>query len=144
MRLGCNPGLAGVKHLNRLEQVLARAEWDDPSIVEGLMRDADGHVVEGTMSNLFAVLDGVLLTPELSLCGVRGIMREIVLETAARCGLAPVERKIPTEALLRADEVFLTNSLIGVWPVRRFESEEFPVGDVTRRLMGALEETAGV
>ena len=65
-RLGASPGLVGLKHLNRLEQVMARAEWDDPSIAEGLMLDAAGHVIEGTMSNLFAVIGGRLVTPDLT------------------------------------------------------------------------------
>ena len=56
------PWLAGAKTLNRLENVLARAEWDDPAIAEGLLCDAAGRVVEGTMSNLFAVRAGVVAT----------------------------------------------------------------------------------
>ena len=53
--LGLNPSLAGIKHLNRLEQVMARFEWNDPAIQEGLMLDVNGHVIEGTMTNLFYV-----------------------------------------------------------------------------------------
>jgi 4-amino-4-deoxychorismate lyase len=83
-RLGQNPALAGIKHLNRLEQVIARGEWDDPGIREGLLLDGDERLVEGTMSNLFLVRDRVLMTPELVRCGVAGILRTVVMEQAAR------------------------------------------------------------
>jgi 4-amino-4-deoxychorismate lyase len=64
-----------MKHLNRLEQVLARAEWQD-DYAEGLMRDTKGLVIEGTMTNLFLVRDdGTLVTPDLSQSGVAGVMR---------------------------------------------------------------------
>ncbi len=86
-RLCQNPLLAGIKHLNRLEQVLARREWQDPQIAEGLLQDADGRLVEGTMSNLFLVRDQVLLTPDLRRCGVAGIMRSIILDLAERQSL---------------------------------------------------------
>ena len=81
-RLGIQPLLAGIKHLNRLEQILACAEWSDPAIREGIMLDANGQVIEGTMSNLFIVEDGVLYTPKLSLCGVSGVLRSVVLDVA--------------------------------------------------------------
>ncbi len=74
-RLGRNPGLAGIKHLNRLEQVLAQAEWRDPTIAEGLMLDTEGEVVAATSGNLFIVRDGMLSTPDLRYCGIRGVMR---------------------------------------------------------------------
>jgi 4-amino-4-deoxychorismate lyase len=138
-RLGINPALAGLKHLNRLEQVLARAEWRDPAIHEGLMCDTEGRVVEGTMSNVFAVRDGRLLTPELSRCGVAGIMREVVLELAAKNAIPVQECSLEVEYLMSSQEVFLTNSLIGIWPVRRLADCAFAVGPVTQRLAAALE-----
>jgi len=72
-RLAPQPLLAGLKHLNRLEQVLARAEWDDPTIAEGLLCDADGLVISATAANLFAVFGGVLATPAVDRCGVAGV-----------------------------------------------------------------------
>jgi len=81
-RLGRNPRLAGIKHLNRLEQILARREWHDRSIAEGLMLDTAGELVEGTTTNLFLVRKGRVQTPDLSQCGVAGIMREVVMEMA--------------------------------------------------------------
>ena len=136
--LGANPRLAGIKHLNRLEQVLARAEWSDPAIAEGLMRDGDGRVIEGVMSNLFVVRDGGLLTPTLDRCGVAGVVRGAVMKMAASLGITCVEGEVREETLNRADELFLTNSVIGIWPVARLGERRRPVGPVTRRLQGAL------
>ncbi len=119
LRLGCNPALAGLKHLNRLEQVLARGEWSDPGIAEGLMFDANGYLVEGTMSNVFVCADGEIRTPLLDGCGVAGIVRQRIIEQRAAAGAAVIERRMTLADLLAADAVFLTNSLIGLWPVRR-------------------------
>ncbi|MGH8615625.1 MAG: aminodeoxychorismate lyase [Gammaproteobacteria bacterium] len=117
-RLGLNPALAGIKHLNRLEQVLAQREWAKPDIAEGLMRDPEGNVIEGTMSNLFIVLDGRLMTPNLNRCGVAGIMRAFILATAQELGIEVVVAPLGVADLLRATEAFLCNSLIGLWPIR--------------------------
>ena len=117
-RLGHQPLLAGLKHLNRLEQVLARAEWNDLDIAEGLMLDLDGRVVEGTQTNLFVLQDGQLLTPALDRCGVAGVVRGLVLEAAWVLGFRVVEAALTPERLAAADALFLTSSLAGVWPVR--------------------------
>lgn len=138
-RLGSNPALAGMKHLNRLEQVLARAEWDNDAIVEGLMFDSDDNVIEGTMSNLFLISAGQLVTAELSACGVSGIMRAMIIECAESLGLHCAVRPISRAELLAADELLLCNSVIGIWPVRALESHEFVPGSVTRQLMQAVD-----
>lgn len=140
-RLGSNPGLAGIKHLNRLEQVMARREWDDPGLHEGLMRDTDGNVVEGTMTNLFVVVEGRLVTPGVSRCGVAGVMRAYIIELARRHGMAAAEETVSLETLNGADEVFVCNSLIGIWPVRRVGASTYGIGPTTRALM---EEVRGV
>jgi len=134
-RLGLNPALAGLKHLNRLEQVLARDEWSDPAIAEGLMLDANGHVIEGTMSNVFAVADGRLCTPRLDNAGVAGVMRQWILNRARELGIETAELTMTIETLEQSDEVFLCNSLIGIWPVARIADAAVEVGPVTRRLM---------
>jgi 4-amino-4-deoxychorismate lyase len=125
------PTLAGIKHLNRLEQVLARAEWSDPAIAEGLMLDQSSRLIEGTMSNVFLVRGGVVYTPRLHRCGVAGIVRELVLQRlAAEC--APVrEADLTLDDVSAADEVFLTNSLIGIWPVLKIDCLYKTRGDVT-------------
>jgi 4-amino-4-deoxychorismate lyase len=138
-RLGCNPALAGIKHLNRLEQVLARREWDDPGIREGLLLDHDGHLVEGTMSNLFLVRNGGLQTPELIRCGVAGVLRTVVMELAGARQMPVRVRALGLSDLWEADEVFLTSSVIGIWPVVTVDDHMFPRGDLTQRLQVMLD-----
>ncbi|HLD66141.1 MAG TPA: aminodeoxychorismate lyase [Pseudomonas sp.] len=133
-RLAEQPLLAGLKHLNRLEQVLARGEWQDAEHAEGLMRDSSGRVVEGVYSNLFLVKDGRLLTAELSRCGVAGVMRAELLAQAEQAGIPSSVRDLDYQELLDADEVFLCNSQYGVWPVRALEAHCWPVGPLTRKL----------
>lgn len=133
-RLATSPALAGIKHMNRLEQVLARAEWDDDAIQEGLMLDYQGYVIEGTMSNLFVVKDGALLTPELDGCGIKGILREMVIESAVAHNIGVSEKQLDQQSVLLADEMFVTNSVIGIWPVKQLDEQCFKVGRITRRM----------
>ena len=133
IRLGHNPLLAGIKHLNRLEQVLARQEWDDDGVVEGLLLDTDGSLVEGTMSNLFLVREGVLLTPDLQRCGVAGIMRSLVLGSADRLAVQTEVCRLDGKDLENAEEVFICNSLIGIWPVIAIDGRKYPKGTITSR-----------
>jgi len=137
-RLASQPRLAGIKHLNRLENVLARAEWDDPAIVEGLMCDEAGRVVEGVMTNLFCVTDGVLRTPDLSRCGVAGIIRDLVMEIAEEKGIACRQGDIPLKDALASDDLFLTNSVIGLWPIRAVADQSFAIGPITTKIRLAL------
>ncbi len=139
-RLARNPRLAGLKHLNRLEQVLARAELP-ADCAEGLMCDEHGCVIEGTMTNLFAVRNGVLYTPDLSQCGVEGVVRAEVLSHAVGLGLRTACVALTRAELERSEEIFLTNSLIGLWPVRRLEEREYPVGQTTRTIQNTLRAT---
>jgi 4-amino-4-deoxychorismate lyase len=125
LRLAWQPALAGVKHLNRLEQVLARREWDDPEVPEGLTFDGDGLAVCGTMSNLFVVEGDVLVTPELTRCGVAGVQRERVIEWARRSGRACVVEAVPAARLGAASALLLSNSVIGVWWVNRFDGRDY-------------------
>jgi 4-amino-4-deoxychorismate lyase len=143
-RMGCNPALAGMKHLNRLEQVLARAEWEDDGVAEGLMLDAHDNVVEGIMSNVFFVRDGVLSTPDLSQCGVAGVMRGVVLELAAHMGIPVHIDRFSLPQVWAADEVFLTNSLLDIWPVRRIGEHQFVPGPITQQMALHLREVARI
>ena len=136
IRLASQPRLAGLKHANRLEQVLARSEWSDPEVFEGLMCDADDHAISATAANLFAVLDGVLVTPALDRAGVAGVTRAEVLARRPRA----IVRELPRAELLRAKEVFLTSSLRGILPVRAIDTATFAVGPVTRELQSAWSE----
>ncbi|MDD4914203.1 MAG: aminodeoxychorismate lyase [Methylococcales bacterium] len=142
-RLAGNPALAGIKHLNRLEQILARAEWRDDDIQEGLMLDQHGFVVEGTMSNLFLVKDGVLYTPDLSQCGVAGIVREIVVRLALQNQIPLLVMAVDRHALFQADELFVCNSVIGIWPVRQLEQQQWRAGEVTQTLQKLFGELRG-
>jgi len=134
MRLGQNPALAGIKHMNRLEQVLAAQELTEPEIAEGLMLDGDGHVIEGTRTNVFFLSDGVLVTPALDKAGVAGILREVVLEEAKRLEYKVEIRPVRPEEAFAAQECFLTNSLIHLWPVRELEDRAYAIGACTRAL----------
>ena len=126
-RLGDQPLLAGMKHLNRLEQVLARSEWDDALWQEGLMTDQHGRVICATAANLFAVLAGRLVTPPVDRCGVAGVARAEVLGA----GDAHIEHLSPQQ-LVEADEVFLTSAVRGILPVRAFAGRTWQPGPVTR------------
>jgi 4-amino-4-deoxychorismate lyase len=135
LRLGASPALAGIKHLNRLEQVMARREWDDPDIAEGLLADARGRIVEGVVTNLFVVSGGRLLTPPIDTCGVAGVMREHILaDVVPRLGVPVVEAACERAVLGGAQEIFLCNAVVGVWPVRRIGARELQAGPVTRRV----------
>lgn len=139
-RLGRNPRLAGMKHLNRLEQVLAGAELREPAVDEGLMRSTDDRIVCATAANVFMVRNGDLLTPQISDCGVAGVMREVVLRIAATLGIQVAVGDYTLDDVARADECFLTNAVRGIRPVGRVEDvKSFAPGEVTNRLRDALE-----
>ena len=118
-RLPIQPMLAGFKHLNCLPQIIARSEWNNPAIAEGLMRDPDGYIIEGTMSNVFMRRGDNWMTPKLDRCGVSGIVRAAVIRLAAEEGITIRQLRIDRRALRAADEIFMTNSIIGIWPVRK-------------------------
>lgn len=122
MRAGWQPALAGIKHLNRLENVLARQEWSDPGILEGLLLDRDGNLVEGVMSNVMLWRNGRLQTPVLDGAGVAGIMRDVVQDAARELGWPVMEIRISLSDLFAAERVWLCNSLMGLLPVRRLEA----------------------
>jgi 4-amino-4-deoxychorismate lyase len=132
----------GLKHLGRLEQVLARREVDGRGLAEGLLLNAAGEVIEATASNVFAVIDGRLLTPPITGAGVRGVMRDHILELARALAIPVAERPLDPVALDGAEELFLTNSLIGLWPVRSLEGRRYECGAVGRRLLRSLVESA--
>ncbi len=117
LRLSEQPRLAGIKHLNRLENVLAASEWHDSEIAEGLLLDAAEQVIEGTRSNVFMLLQGVLVTPDLSRCGVAGVQRARILAWAAQQQIAVAVRSVSLAELQQATEVMLCNSVFGVWSV---------------------------
>lgn len=143
-RLSRNGLLAGIKHLNRLEQVLAQAEWNDPELAEGLMLDTEGELVSGTMTNVFLLLEGALVTPDLRYSGIRGVMRKNVLQFARAQNIPTEERAVWPQELLAAQEVFVTNVIRGVQPVVSLRSgagveRQWGVGAITNRLQAEFQ-----
>jgi len=119
-----NAQLAGLKHLNRLENVLARQEVSQGDVFEGLMSNHLGWIIEGTMSNAFFKIDGVWLTPKLNLSGVAGVARAWALDWFAKSGRPIIEADISQEAALTATNAFICNSQMGFIPVKRIEHSE--------------------
>lgn len=140
MRLAAQPRLAGIKHLNRLENVLARAEWNDPALPEGLMLDEEGNAIGGTMTNLFIAERGELATPDLSRCGVAGVTRERVQAAAARHGVACRVEHLKLERVLAAQELLLVNSVVGAWPVKALGGKSWQRGVCAARVQQWLDE----
>jgi 4-amino-4-deoxychorismate lyase len=138
-----NPRLAGIKHLSRIEQVLAADEVVAAGWFDGLMLDETGVVAEATRHNLFLVREGRLHTPVLADCGVSGIMRGLVLEAAAASGVAARETVLRSGDLAGAEEAFLTNAVRGLVPVRRLAGKVLAEPVMPGRLAPALR-AAGV
>mgnify|MGYP003112801529 FL=1 len=140
-KLAISPSLAGMKHLNRLEQVLARAEWGD-EYPEGLLLDQQGLVVEGVSSNLFCFRDDQWFTPILADCGVAGVMREYLMSVLLPGLPVPVtESRITLEKLVSSEEVFLCNSVVGIWPVVSLaERYHWPLGEHVKSIQQRLKE----
>jgi len=131
LRLAIQPALGGIKHLNRLEQVLASAEIRGSDAVEGILLDREDHVISAIAANIFLVTDDRLLTPRLDRCGVRGVMRgQILDEFGARCE----QRRILVDMLWEADEVFICNSVRGIVPLTAIDDQVYRIGPVTREL----------
>lgn len=138
LRLGLQPALAGMKHLNRLEQVLARAEWNERSIHEGILLDLEDCVVSAISSNIFLVAGNRLLTPRMDRCGVRGVMRANILKAfQARSE----QRRITLDMLPEASEIFVCNAVRGVFPVIAVDQREYPIGPVTKEVQQWLSES---
>lgn len=124
LRLASQPRLAGIKHLNRLEQVLARAEWSDAGVVEGLLFDQHDNLVSATAANVFVAIDGRLSTPSVETCGVAGVLRGALLRALPDVRI----RTVAKDELMRVDEMFLASSVRGVLPVRVLEGRELRPG----------------
>lgn len=120
--LSRQPALAGLKHLNRLDQVMARSEWDEQDpFDEGVMFNIDGDVIEGTMSNLFWLKKNKIYTPDLSQEGVDGCVRRWLIDQQPQGMSINIVRDVKLDELLMAEGVFLTNSLVGVKKVRQVD-----------------------
>ena len=140
LRLSHQPQFAGIKHLNRLENVMARMEWTDNSISDGLLLDEQDRAIECTMSNLFARFGKRLVTPDLSLCGVAGITRGRILEAAPQLGLSPKVADLSLDELMQADEIITCNSLYGSWQVIALNHQNWQPQGMAKQLRQILQE----
>ena len=127
--------LAGIKHLNCLDRVLAAAQLaaDEPLAQEGWCCDAKGHIISGTKSNLFMIKDDSIFTPRLSECGVKGVMRAYLIACLKATSHTVIETDLCADDLHRADAIFMTNALIGVWPVRQINTHVYAISPLVRR-----------
>ncbi|GMR05868.1 MAG: aminodeoxychorismate lyase [Gammaproteobacteria bacterium] len=139
--LAGHDSLSGIKHLNRLEQVLARIQCQGEGWDEGIMLDEQSAVIEGTMSNLFIWQENLLLTPSLQKTGIKGLCREIIIALAEENGIAVDQTKLRLEDLTNSSGIFVTNSLIGIWPVINFNHQQLTVCANTRLLQEKLEDS---
>ena len=137
LRLALQPALGGIKHLNRLEQVLAAAEIRDSNAVEGVLLDREDHVISAIAANIFLVYGERLLTPRLDRCGVRGVVRTQILAAFSHRG---EQRRIHSDMLWEADEVFICNAIRGIVPLTAINDHAYEIGPVTRELQGWLHE----
>lgn len=135
-RMAEQPALAGLKHCNRLEQVLARREAVAAGADEGLMRDAAGDVVSATSASLFVLRDGAWRTPPVDRCGVAGVCRAQLLPA-----LQAREARVSMEDVEDAEAVFLCNAVRGILAVARVGARAFaphPAVDAARHVLARL------
>jgi len=132
------PQLAGLKHLNRLENVLAKSELND-GCFEGLMSNHLGFVIEGTMSNVFFEKDGSLYTPELSLSGVGGVMRNLIFKYCERKDISLNVMDIKRDNAEQFNSAFVCNSVMGILPIKTLNKNNMAVGQLSRQLQLAIE-----
>ena len=133
-RYSLQPSLAGIKHLNRLEQILARSEILNKEITEGIVTDMTDNVIEGTMSNIFIRLGSVLVTPDLSQCGITGVIRQLIIEAQQDLRIDIAIDSVSLSQLKQAEEIFLCNSIIGIWPVRQIDDIIYNCFDISKRI----------
>lgn len=138
LRLASAGSLTGIKHLNRLEQVLLRRELDPFKADENLVCDSHGVVVGGGMSNVFWVRQGQLFTPALDQAGIAGVARSQLLDAANTLGISTRIGRYTPDSIQHADEIFMTNAVIGLWPVKRWGESVWAVGPVTRKLANVI------
>jgi len=132
-----NPKLAGIKHCNRLEQVIARAGI---KVDDGIMLDENENVVSVTQGNIFCVQGNRLITPNLDKCGIEGTRRAVILKIAVDLGFDINIKNLSVAELLRSDEVFISNSIQGVGPVNQIEDFVYSKHKITEIISETLKE----
>lgn len=143
IRLGLQPALAGIKHGNRLEQILARNQWQD-DWQEALLLDRNDQLIEATQANVFLLKNGVLQTPVLDQAGVAGVMRDYVLSVANKVGVDSQIVSLSVSDIETAEALFVTNSVIGLWPVKQFEKQQFNDLSFAHKLLNLMEKDGAI
>jgi 4-amino-4-deoxychorismate lyase len=129
-----NKRISGIKHLNRLDSVIARSEWDN-NFFEGLFVDKSGNLLEGTMTNIFFIKNKVLYIPKLKSFGIEGIMSQVIKEKKNLFFKDFMERNLKFSEINNFDAMFLTNSIIRVLPVKNLENVSFTITDELKNLV---------
>ena len=137
-RISVQPTLSEIKHLNRLEQIIARLEWQSKAISESIMLDSNDNVIEGTMSNFFGVKENVFYTSTIKFAGIEGIMREVILKLLKKNKKKYIIKKITLKEFLKFDEIFMCNSIFGIWPVIKISKKKFSFGKKTKEIIDLL------
>ena len=147
IKLGLQPLLAGLKHLNRLEQVMIKEHLSESDFDDVLVTDIENRLIEASAANVFLMLDGAWYTPELSLCGVAGVMREFVIERLGELGRPVTVKALPLCEVERAEAIAITNALMEIVPVKTVslmnQSKEYdisPVVQLRQELAKAYQE----
>ena len=139
-RISAQPFLSQIKHLNRLDQIIARSEWQSKTIAESIMLDLNGNVIEGTMSNIFGVKKNIFYTPNIKFAGVEGIMRGVILKLLKKNKEKYAIKEITLKEFLKFEEVFVCNSIFGIWPVIKISKKKFLFGKKTKEIINFLSD----
>jgi 4-amino-4-deoxychorismate lyase len=140
-KLSRNTQLAGIKHLNRLEQVLAAQELQASNIDEGLLLDTENNLIEAVSKNIFLIKKDTLYTPQLTYCGVKGVMREYIINTIApTLNIALIEQNIPVGQLADFDEAFVCNSVHGLWPLKSIGDNKLCLGSISKSIQSEVDK----
>ncbi len=137
-QLGWSPLLAGLKHNNRLEQVLIKSEIEDKGHLDGIVCDLAGNVIETSFANLFWRKGNAWFTPDLSRCGVAGVIRQLVIENLNFNQFSLTIADFQLDHLLSADEIFITNAILGIAPITKINEHAYNVGEHTRKMQGTI------
>jgi len=136
--LGLNPVTAGLKHLNRLEQVLVRQQIDQEQWDDAIVLDCQGYIVESNLANIFWLKEGTLYTPSLKLAGVEGVMRDFIIEKATELGYDIAIDRYRLGSVMEADEIFVSNSLMQMVPIVMIEERPYSIGVHTAKIASAV------
>jgi 4-amino-4-deoxychorismate lyase len=131
--------LSGVKHLNRLENIMARQEWKRDHYADGILLDQNGHVIECISSNIFMRIGKTIFTPKIDHVGIKGVTRELIIKISAELGFRIKEMTFDLNKLLESDEVFITNSLFGVLQVKKIKNKTWQHQELASLFNQSLE-----